>query len=120
MEGSLDVWINAVKIGPFHPVEDGKTQDGEGSNGVEQDPHANSCQTFDEVMGMEFDALVEDAYFMETIPEDKQFIEHRYTQKPIISKFKFLEANPPHKESGLNDSGVWVARSMQLYPYLRS
>ncbi|MED6169695.1 hypothetical protein PIB30_023719 [Stylosanthes scabra] len=54
------------------------------------------------------------AYFLETILDDRQFFEHSYTEKPFISKFKFLEANPPHKEDGLNDSGVWVARLMQL------
>ncbi|MED6195898.1 hypothetical protein PIB30_042223 [Stylosanthes scabra] len=54
------------------------------------------------------------AYFLETILNDKQFFEHNYIEKSIISKFKFKEANPPHKEEGLNDSGVSIDKLMQL------
>ncbi|MED6218758.1 hypothetical protein PIB30_029604 [Stylosanthes scabra] len=38
-------------------------------------------------------------YFLETILDDRRFFEHSYTKKPIVSKFEFLEEDPPQQES---------------------
>ncbi|MED6195900.1 hypothetical protein PIB30_042225 [Stylosanthes scabra] len=69
---SLDVRFDAVEVRPFD-VGGGETQDDEGSNGVEHDPHANSSCTLDEVMRIEFDTPEEAVCFYKRYSRGKGF-----------------------------------------------
>ncbi|MED6137557.1 hypothetical protein PIB30_066062 [Stylosanthes scabra] len=41
------------------------------------------------------------ALFLERVLEDRNFIKHSPTKKPLISRFEFIEANPPQEVSHL-------------------
>ncbi|MED6123596.1 hypothetical protein PIB30_050567 [Stylosanthes scabra] len=56
LQGSLDIGIDTVEVVELDPVAGTETQDGEGSEGVDQDEQTHASQTFSEVRAMEFDS----------------------------------------------------------------
>ncbi|MED6123423.1 hypothetical protein PIB30_049022 [Stylosanthes scabra] len=52
------------------------------------------------------------ANFLQLIFDDRSFFESTHTKKPIVSKFKFKEAETPQQLES-NDGGIWVAKWMQ-------
>ncbi|MED6146656.1 hypothetical protein PIB30_036540 [Stylosanthes scabra] len=53
------------------------------------------------------------ANFLQFLLDDRRFFEHSHTKKPLISKFKFIEAESPQQSLDSNDGRIWVARWMQ-------
>ncbi|MED6140982.1 hypothetical protein PIB30_098916 [Stylosanthes scabra] len=53
------------------------------------------------------------ANFLQLILDDRRFFEHSITKKPVVSKFKFIEAETPQQQVDTNNGGIWVAERMR-------